>query len=234
VSASAAGVSHVAVTGNSVRKPTSHGVLLDTITGGTCTGNTVELISTAVSGIYVRAYVDGTITGNVLRSASTTTTNGIRIDTNGSAAISTDVTVSGNRVTGCNNGVFLGSTSTNCSIIGNGLRGNTTSLNPSTGTGHVLEGNIPGQVPTIASAGTIALVAGEAGVYKISGTTTIDTITATDKAGRRVTLIFTSTAGLSDGVGNLRLSAAFTGTADDAVTLACDGTNWFEMSRSAN
>ena len=48
-----------------------------------------------------------------------------------------------------------------------------------------------------------------------------------------MTLIFESTAGLTDG-GNLKLSGNFTGTADDTITLVCDGTNWYGTPGSAN
>ena len=33
---------------------------------------------------------------------------------------------------------------------------------------------------------------------------------------------------------NLKLKGNFVTTADDCLTLACDGTNWYEMARSAN
>lgn len=87
-------------------------------------------------------------------------------------------------------------------------------------------------VPTVASAGTLGLTQ-YARVQKISGTTTVTSITATGWTGMAVTLVFTSTAQLTDG-GNLKLSANFTGGADRAITLVCDGTNWFETARSTN
>lgn len=98
-------------------------------------------------------------------------------------------------------------------------------------------GGVHGPVPppaavSIASASTIAIPLGQR-VAVITGTTTITSITATGHSGNSVTLIFASTAGLTDG-SNLKLNGNFTGTADDTVTLACDGTNWYECSRSAN
>ena len=38
---------------------------------------------------------------------------------------------------------------------------------------------------------------------------------------------------MTDG-SNLKLAGNFVTTADDVITLVCDGTNWFEMSRSVN
>jgi hypothetical protein len=66
----------------------------------------------------------------------------------------------------------------------------------------------------------------------VSGSTTITSVTPL-RAKRRVTLIFTSTAQLSD-TGALKLTGDFTGGANRTITLVCDGTNWYEASRSPN
>ena len=91
-------------------------------------------------------------------------------------------------------------------------------------------------VLTIASAATLDLPNGSDEVFKVSGTTPITSITAR-RPKRRVTLIFTSTAPMTDsppGTGNLQLNgmADFTGGANRTITLLCDGTNWLELSRS--
>lgn len=78
--------------------------------------------------------------------------------------------------------------------------------------------------PTVASATTITLP--DDPVVKISGTATITSITAS-WAGRRVTLIFTGALTLTDG-SNLKLAGDFVTVVDDAITLACDGSSWFE------
>lgn len=93
-----------------------------------------------------------------------------------------------------------------------------------------IENNIGAQMPTVASAATVTLP-GDA-VVTISGTTTITSITAS-WAGRRVTLIFSGALTLTDG-SNLKLAGNFVTTADDAITLVCDGTNWVETARSVN
>jgi hypothetical protein len=90
------------------------------------------------------------------------------------------------------------------------------------------------EADSVASAASITISCPAPVTYcAISGTATIDTITAV-AVGKMLVLKFNSTAALSDGVGNLRLSAAFTGSADDTVTLVCDGTNWLECARSVN
>lgn len=66
----------------------------------------------------------------------------------------------------------------------------------------------------------------------ITGTTAIDALTAS-WAGRRVTLKFAGALLMND-ANNLRLSGNFSTTADDTITLICDGATWFELSRSVN
>lgn len=88
-------------------------------------------------------------------------------------------------------------------------------------------------VEDVASAATISLPF-HAQVVNVTGTTTITSITATlTQAGRRVTLIFAGALTFTDG-NNLKLSGDFVTTADDTITLVCDGTNWVEVCRSAN
>lgn len=87
-------------------------------------------------------------------------------------------------------------------------------------------------VATVASAAAVTLpVLGS--VFSISGTTNITSMVATGNNGRRVTLIFQSTPTFTDG-SNLKLSANLVATADDTITLVCDGTNWYEIGRSVN
>ena len=81
-------------------------------------------------------------------------------------------------------------------------------------------------------AGAITLPLGPE-IITITGTNTITSITATKQTGKIKRLVFASTAGLTDG-SNLKLAGDFAGSADDVVTLLCDGTNWTEISRSAN
>lgn len=88
------------------------------------------------------------------------------------------------------------------------------------------------QAEAVASAATIAIGIGQR-VVSISGTTGITSITATGHNGALVVLIFLAALTVTDG-SNLKLNGSFTTTADDTLTLACDGTNWYEVARSAN
>lgn len=87
-------------------------------------------------------------------------------------------------------------------------------------------------VPSVASAATVSLPFGSP-VVKITGTTTITSLTAPGHAGRRVTLIFGDVLTFTDG-SNLKLAGNFTTAADATITLVCDGTNWYEEQRSTN
>lgn len=83
----------------------------------------------------------------------------------------------------------------------------------------------------VASASTVSLL-NYTDFISITGTTNIDAITAS-YAGRKVTLIFSGVLVVQNG-NNLYLSAALSTTANDTLTLVCDGTNWYEVSRSVN
>ena len=91
-------------------------------------------------------------------------------------------------------------------------------------------GSFPSDI--IESSSTITLPAGGS-VFFIAGTTTIQTITPNQR-GRVVTLIFSGALTVSDGAGNLLLNGNFTTSSADSLTIAFDGTNWCEISRSPN
>lgn len=92
----------------------------------------------------------------------------------------------------------------------------------------------PGRGPNITALATIAIPV-EGDTHHVTGNTNITngiTVRAWDN-GRQITLIFDSTPTVSD-TGTSILSAAFVATANDTLTLTCDGTNWYEVARSAN
>lgn len=100
--------------------------------------------------------------------------------------------------------------------------------------GTVERSDIGGACADTASATTIT--ASNCSVVTITGSTTITAINqcnSANKARRLVVLCGTATAQITDGA-NLKLAGNFTCTADDSISLVCDGTNWYETSRSAN
>jgi len=86
--------------------------------------------------------------------------------------------------------------------------------------------------PTVASAAALTLPIGTRIAF-ISGVAAVTSLTALGFAGRTVTLVFQGILTFTDG-GNLKLAGNFVTTADDTITLLCDGTNWYEQSRSVN
>lgn len=84
----------------------------------------------------------------------------------------------------------------------------------------------------VASATALPLPTGR--VFHVTGTTNITSITATNlQSGVVITLIFDGVLTFTDG-NNLKLAGNFVTTADDTITLAYDGTNFYECSRSIN
>lgn len=84
---------------------------------------------------------------------------------------------------------------------------------------------------SVASASTIQLPLSH-DFIDITGTTNIDAISPSWK-GRKVTLKFNGILTVADG-NNLRLSSEFITKANDTLTIVCDGSNWYEVSRSTN
>lgn len=84
----------------------------------------------------------------------------------------------------------------------------------------------------VASATALPVPTGR--VFHVTGTTTIDSITATNfQSGVVITLIFDGILTVGDG-NNLKLNGAFVTSADDTLTLVFDGSNFFEVARSTN
>jgi len=85
----------------------------------------------------------------------------------------------------------------------------------------------------VASATTVTLAAGN--LFHVTGTTTITTLNTCDAAnnGRLLTLVFDGVVTFTDG-NNLVLAGDFVTTASDVIQLICDGSNWYETSRSVN
>lgn len=95
-----------------------------------------------------------------------------------------------------------------------------------------LEAVYGGATPTVASVAALVLPAGVNGAF-ISGVTNITSLGVVGFTNRTVTLIFQGILTFTDG-SNLKLAGNFVTTADDTITLFCDGTNWYEVARSVN
>ena len=86
-------------------------------------------------------------------------------------------------------------------------------------------------MPVIASATTTTLPS-NGDCFFISGTTNITSVTASWK-GRICRLVFQDVLTFTDG-SNLVLAGDFTTTNSDTIEMLCDGTHWYELSRSVN
>jgi hypothetical protein len=86
----------------------------------------------------------------------------------------------------------------------------------------------------IASPAGGELTLGEGQYFLITGTNNITSIAAAStSAGRLVILRFDGVLTFTDG-NNLKIAGNFVTSDEDTITLISDGTNWYEVSRSAN
>lgn len=87
---------------------------------------------------------------------------------------------------------------------------------------------------SIASPGGGELTLGDGTYFVITGTNNITSIAAASSTeGRLCVLNFAAILTFTDGV-NLKLATNFVTTADDVITIICDGTDWYEIARSVN
>lgn len=100
-----------------------------------------------------------------------------------------------------------------------------------TGTDKIVKDNLTGDSLDVASAATVTLPA-HSDFFNITGTDNITSVVASWKQ-RRVTLKFAGILTFTDG-SNLKLAGNLVTTADDTITLVCDGTDWYEVARSVN
>lgn len=104
--------------------------------------------------------------------------------------------------------------------------------------GVIQSGNVKSYTAIPSAASATDLVLGVGDVFLITGATQIesikdDSVGGEQSVGRRITLIFESNPVVVDG-NNLKMAGNFSTSADDTLTLQNDGTNWFEVARSAN
>lgn len=91
---------------------------------------------------------------------------------------------------------------------------------------------LAGVASAVASAAAMPLPTGN--IFHVTGVTNITSITSTGlSAGLIITIIFDGILTFTDG-NNLKLAGNFVTTADDTITLAYDGTNFFEIARAVN
>lgn len=137
-------------------------------------------------------------------------------------------------ITGCafrNIGLFAATGHSNLTASGNNYENVAqAALYSMAGTNNRILDNSAG-MRTVSSAATVTL-SEVSNFFTITGSTAVTSITAS-YAGREVTIRFTSILTLTDG-GNLILAGDFITASNSMIKLVCDGTNWYELSRSVN
>jgi len=143
------------------------------------------------------------------------------------------ITVNANQIKALANAVVIASGVTDFHVVNNNLLDNTDSIADASGAvDKVIEGNLIVEARSIASASSITPTLGS-GYYLITGTTNITSIGVLPSCSPPLVLRFADALTVVDG-GNLKLAGDFATTAGDVLTLISDGTDWVEMSRSAN
>ena len=90
---------------------------------------------------------------------------------------------------------------------------------------------VPTATPTV---GNVLTLNSAYDVFKLAATPAASSIDAASSwKNRKVTLIALGTCTVNDG-SNLKLNSQWVAKADETLTLVCDGTNWWEVSRASN
>lgn len=179
------------------------------VSGNTCRNNELHGIAAINSGSGTIDTIS--ITGNVCTDNGT---DGIRVADVADGNIA-PVTCVGNTCIG-NGGVDIRLDPTNCVIGPNKFSTNTT---------YILNFTDGDTTPSVAGRNVFRTV-------NTGATTITDFDDGVD--GQEITVIFSDANTTVSDAGNLALSAAFTSTANDTLTLIRRGTVWFEKCRSAN
>lgn len=214
------GVVNSKVSGNEMNSVpiTSRGILLQNPSVGVTTiADTVDVHDNQI------AYAPGTVTAAAIELQ----------DQQSGSGTGNRVSIRLNTVTGGTNGAKIANVVTNCAIVDNDFSQCSAAAILGTGAGNFGFDNRGPVVAASASASPLILPSGR--VIQVTGTADITSIQATFRDDMRI-LRFTSTAatnGVVDG-SNLKLNGNFAYTADDTLTIVCDGTNWYEAARSAN
>ena len=231
------------ISGNTIISSGQSGIVLDEVDDVIVIGNLIKTASN--SGIRdIAACSNITIKDNIIKDCCVGNVAGdeygIFINSN-----SINFVIDGNVITdsaaNMERAMYLNGTINATSVLTNNYCPDSTASGLRLGTtvafkkfsGNIFKGafNDPLSV-AVPSAATLVLPQGQ-DVYSITGTTNITNITATGHSGRVVTLVFSGALTLADTAGTF--NGAFVAAASSTFTIACrNGTNWFEVSRSAN
>jgi len=200
-----------------------------TVIEGVSIGGGQNVLS-AGNGIATVGTVNGLVVSGGIYSGNTSSGISLSAGTT-KCAITGAVIGVGSGSTGNAYGIFLNTSTGDVMIANNVITGNVTAdIGGTAGTAR-FDNNITGTSSTVASTATLTLPV-DKDFFIISGTNNITRITAS-WAGREVTLMFQAALTVVDG-DNLKIAGNFVTSADDTISLVCDGTSWVEKSRAAN
>lgn len=219
-------------TGNSI-KNYSRGVFVTTSSHhNTIVGNVSDV--SYYQGIFVELSDYTTVVGNLVYNPGEagSSTEAIRLSSAGYATVVGNVATDERVTPVMTYGVELTGTSPNVSIMGNTVwKATTAAVLVIVGGNYHVRGNVNDLTLDVASQTTTTLP-DEGEYFNITGTNNITSVTAS-WIGRRVSLKFVDILTFTDG-NNLKLAGNLTTSADDTISLVCDGTNWYETGRSVN
>ena len=220
---------------NWVSQASGHGILIQGGFANSVKDNSV--FSSVQDGIRLTSINSHTqVLGNLCVDNDLNDTNsfhGIHLNTGEFAQVSNNKCYNTVPATGQLRGIAI-SSADSCLVTNNDIRRNVSSGNVSDGgTDNIIDNNQGTTVLPVVASGAGEITLPTPFVYvDLTGTSAVTGLKALH-AGAVTTIKTSATASLTDGE-NLKLAGNFSGTADDTITLVCDGTNFYEMSRSAN
>lgn len=214
---------------------------LQAVFTGSINGTTLTVTGVTSGVVFIGGTISGTnvILGTVITGFLTGTQGGIgtySVSISHPSIASTTISEVGPATPTPAYGVYLAGTVDQVSISGR-FKGTTADIvNDSTGrnirVGTILTDKMMSSVSANVS-NVLSVPLAENTVFLI-GPNNVTSIDAKSAAiGRVITLIGNATLSVFDG-GNLRLNGGWTCAAAYTLTLICDGTNWYELSRSTN
>jgi len=210
------------------------------------TGTTTGTVTIGGAGAQTINIGDGAAAKTVTLGSSNTTSTTTLLSGSGALNLNASNNQPTNIGTGTSTGtVTIGGAAAQAIDIGTGAAAktvtvgstnttSTTTINAGSGA-VVMGGTVRYSVGSnIASPAGGELTLGEGTYFYITGTNNITSIAAASStAGRLVILRFADVLTFTDG-NNLKLAGNLATTADDTITMICDGTNWYEVTRSIN
>lgn len=220
------------ISGNEVSGPRTHGISLyrcDTIA---VSGNTLRApgIGTCIDLTECQRVA---VSGNSLYGA--TEGHGVEIDDSATPA-SSDIAIAQNVISDNAIGAVnvLGGMATRVAVAGNAIDGNGRPAITLNGAENRTQANLTDTSTTLESA-TILTVGRDIAFATVTGSRTIISLNDENaEVGQVVALRFRDGCTVRGGIGNLVLASTFVAPPNGMIVLVCDGSSWYETTRSTD